>query len=202
MLKSPRSFGALALACIASFILPTRAPAALPDGFDLELYAIHIFQNDQLLLEMFQANLAEIGVNLEVQVMDANAFLSQHLAGDPQAAFPGYIGNVASDYPDAYELLALIYGKRSQPPAVCCNYEFYENPQMEEILTRVEEALDPDERQAALQEGFDLAFADAAVIWIHYFNQLIGMRDSVQGWEYNAMFGANYAPFEKMSLAG
>jgi hypothetical protein len=28
------------------------------------------------------------------------------------------------------------------------------------------------------------------------------MRDSVQGWEYNAMFGANFAPFEKMSLAG
>jgi peptide/nickel transport system substrate-binding protein len=178
------------------------AEAGYPDGFDLQLYAIHIFQNDQLLLEMYQANLAEIGVNLEVQVMDANAFLSQHLAGDPQAAFPGYIGNVASDYPDAYELLALIYGKRSQPPAVCCNYEFYENPQMEEILTRVEEALDPEERQAALQEGFDLAFADAAVIWIHYFNQLIGMRDSVQGWEYNAMFGANYAPFEKMSLTG
>jgi ABC-type transport system substrate-binding protein len=98
-------------------------------------------------------------------------------------------------------LLALVYAKRSQPPAFCCNLEFYENPQMEEIISRVEAALDPAERQAALQEGFDLAFAEAGVVWVHNFKQLVGMRANIQGYEYNFMYGANYAPFAQMSLA-
>jgi peptide/nickel transport system substrate-binding protein len=177
------------------------AEAGHGEGLDIELYALHLFQNDQLLLEMFQADLATIGVNLEVKTMDANAFIGQQTAGDPQQAYPGFISNVGGDYPDAYELLALVYAKRSQPPAFCCNLEFYENPQMEEIISRVEAALDPAERQAALQEGFDLAFAEAGVVWVHNFKQLVGMRANIQGYEYNFMYGANYAPFAQMSLA-
>jgi ABC-type transport system substrate-binding protein len=98
-------------------------------------------------------------------------------------------------------MLALVYAQNNQPPALCCNSEFYGNDAMEEILGRIEAALDPEERQAALQEGFNLAFQDAGVIWIHNFSQLVAMRSNVQGWEYNFMYGANYAPFEKMSLA-
>jgi peptide/nickel transport system substrate-binding protein len=170
------------------------------EGLDIELYALHIFPNDQLILELLQADLASIGVNLEVKTMDANAFLSKQTSGNLDDSFLGFIGNVGGDYPDAYELLALSYAKSNQPPSFCCNYGYYENEQMEEILTRIEGALDPEERQAALQEGYDLAFADAGVIWIHNFSQLIAMRSNVQGWEYNFMYGANFAPFEQMSL--
>jgi ABC-type transport system substrate-binding protein len=132
--------------------------------------------------------------------MDANAFLSKQTSDKPEDAFLGYISNIGGDYPDAYEMLALVYAKNNQPPSLCCNTEFYESKQMEEILTRIEGALDPDERQAALQEGYDLAFADVGVVWIHNFSQLIAMRSNVQGWEYNFMYGANFAPFEQMSL--
>jgi peptide/nickel transport system substrate-binding protein len=169
-------------------------------GLDIELYALHLFPNDQLILELLQADLASIGVNLEVKTMDANAFISKQTSGNPDDAYLGFISNVGGDYPDAYELLALVYGKNNQPPAFCCNLEFYESDQMEEILGRIEAALDPEERQAALQEGYDLAFADAGVIWIHNFSQLVAMRSNVQGWEYNFMYGANFAPFEQMSL--
>ena len=57
-----------------------------------------------------------------------------------------------------------------------------------------------------LPDGFktadlaDFAFEDEPVIWIHNFKQLIGLRDSVQNWEYNFMYGWNYAPFEQISL--
>jgi peptide/nickel transport system substrate-binding protein len=175
--------------------------AGLGDGFTFELYALHLFLNDQLLLEMFQADLAKIGVTLEVKVMESNAFLSQHLSGNIDDSFMGFIGNIGPDYPDAYEMLALCYAENSRPPAFCCNFEFYSSPKMEEILTRIEGALDPEERQAALQEGFDLAFEDQGMMWLFNFKQLIGMRSNVQGWEYSFLLGANYAPFEKMSLA-
>lgn len=177
------------------------AEAGFADGLDMELYALHLFPNDQLILEMFQADLASIGVNLEVKVMDANAFLSKHLSGNVDDSFMGYIGNIGPDYPDAYELLALVYGERSQPPAFCCNFEFYGSPEMEDILVRVESALDPDERLAAIQEGVNLAFDELGVMWLFSFKQLVAMRDSVKGWEYSFMLGSNYAPYEKMSLA-
>ena len=86
------------------------------DGLDIELYALHIFPNDQLILELLQADLASIGVNLEVKTMDANAFLSKHTSGNLDDAFLGFISNVGGDYPDAYELLALVYAKSNQPP--------------------------------------------------------------------------------------
>jgi peptide/nickel transport system substrate-binding protein len=176
------------------------AEAGHSQGLDLELYAIHVFPNDQLILELLQADLASIGVNLAVKSMDANAFLSKLTSGNPDDTFMGYISNIGGDYPDAYELLALVYAKDNQPPALCCNSEFYESDQMEQILTKIEGALDPTERQAALQEGYDLAFVDDGVIWIHNFSQIIAMRSNVKGWAYNFMYGANYAPFEQMSL--
>lgn len=175
--------------------------AGLADGFTMELYALHLFLNDQLLLEMYQSDLAKIGVQLDVKVMESNAFLSQHLSGNVDDSFMGFIGNVGPDFPDAYNMLAGVYGENSQPPAFCCNFEFYASPEMEDILLRIEAALDPEERQAAVQEGFDLAFAEVGVIWTFNFKQLIGMRSNVQGWEYSFLLGANYAPFEKMSLA-
>jgi peptide/nickel transport system substrate-binding protein len=175
--------------------------AGLGDGFTFELYALHLFLNDQLLLEMYQADLAKIGVTLDVKVMDSNAFLGQHLSGNIDDSFMGFIGNIGPDFPDAYNMLAGVYAEDSQPPAFCCNFEFYSSPKMEEILVRIEGALDPEERQAAIQEGFDLAFEEVGVIWVFNFKQLIGMRSNVQGWEFNFLLGANYAPFEKMSLA-
>jgi peptide/nickel transport system substrate-binding protein len=177
------------------------AEAGFANGLELELYTIHVFPNDQLVLELLQADLASIGVTLSVKSMDANAFLSKQASGNIDDSFQGYISNIGGDYPDAYELLALVYGKNNQPPALCCNTEFYESEAMEKILARVEGALDPTERQAALQDGYNLAFTDEGVIWIHNFSQLVAMRSNVKGWEYNFMYGANYAPFETMSLA-
>ena len=85
--------------------------------------------------------------------------------------------------------------------ANCCNWSFYENSELEEILARIQATLDPDERAAVLREGIDLVFADAALIWVYNVYQLVGMRSNVKGWEYNFMFGSNYAPFARMSLA-
>jgi peptide/nickel transport system substrate-binding protein len=166
-----------------------------------DLYALSIFPNDQLILELLQADLQSIGVTMNVKTMDANAFLSQQNSGDIDKSFQGYLSNIGGDYPDAYELLALVYAENNQPPAFCCNSEFYGSDPMEQILTKVENALDPTERQAALQSGYDLAFTDLGVVWIHNFSQLVAMRSNVQGWDYNFMYGANYAPFEKMSLS-
>jgi peptide/nickel transport system substrate-binding protein len=167
----------------------------------IEFYSLGIFPNDQLVLELLQADLASIGITLDVKTMDANAFITQLTGSDGKNSYQGYISNIGGDYPDAYEMMALVYAQNNQPPALCCNSEFYGADGMETILGKIESALDPTERQAALQEGYNLAFQDEGVVWIHNFSQLVAMRSNVQGWEYNFMYGANYAPIEKMSLS-
>jgi ABC-type transport system substrate-binding protein len=107
---------------------------------------------------------------------------------------------MGSDYPDAYQLLALTYGSRSLPPASCCNFSYYENPEMDELITTVETTLDPEVRQAALQKGFDLAFEDASMIWLHVLADRAAMKDTVHGWEYNYVNGTAYVPLQKMSI--
>jgi ABC-type transport system substrate-binding protein len=71
---------------------------------------------------------------------------------------------------------------------------------MDDLIAKIEVALDPTARQAALQASYDFAFEEASVLWIHNFKQITGTRDTLKGWEYNFMYGWNYAPFEQMSM--
>jgi len=174
--------------------------AGYPDGLDIEIAVSQADELGSLTLQMYQADLASIGVNLTITTMDGNAMFSEHLNGGPAQALPAIFSFMAADYPDAYQLLAIAYGSSSLPPAGCCNFAYYTNPEMDAIITRVETTLDPDERQAALQEGFDLAFADEPLIWLHVFADRAAMKDTVSGWEFNYVNGMAYAPFAKMSL--
>jgi peptide/nickel transport system substrate-binding protein len=176
------------------------AEAGYPDGLDI---TIAVDQGDEpanLTLQLYQADLATIGVNLTIQPMDGAAMFAQHENGDPAQALPAMFSYMGSDYPDSYQLLALTYGSRSLPPAGCCNYSYYSNPKMDEIIKRVETALDPEERQAALQEGFDLAYEEESMIWLHVFADRAAMKDTVHGWEYNYVNGSGYAPYARMSI--
>jgi peptide/nickel transport system substrate-binding protein len=176
------------------------AEAGYPDGLDIEIAVDQGDEPASLTLQLYQADLAKIGVNLTITPMDANAMFAQHLNGDPAQALPAMFSYMGSDYPDAYQLLALTYGTRSLPPANCCNFSYYSNPKMDEIITRVETSLDPEERQAALQEGFDLAYEDESMIWLHIFADRAAMKDTVHGWEYNYVNGTAYVPYAKMSI--
>jgi ABC-type transport system substrate-binding protein len=176
------------------------AEAGYPDGLDI---TIAVDQGDEpanLTLQLYQADLATIGVNLTIQPMDGAAMFAQHENGDPAQALPAMFSYMGSDYPDSYQLLALTYGSRSLPPAGCCNYSYYSNPKMDEIIKRVETALDPEERQAALQEGFDLAYEEESMIWLHVFADRAAMKDTIHGWEYNYVNGSGYAPYARMSI--
>jgi peptide/nickel transport system substrate-binding protein len=176
------------------------AEAGYPDGLDIEIAVDQGDEPGSLTLQMYQADLASIGVNLTITPMDGNAMFAQHLNGDPAQALPAMFSYMGSDYPDAYQLLALTYGSRSLPPASCCNFSYYENPEMDELITTVETTLDPEVRQAALQKGFDLAFEDASMIWLHVLADRAAMKDTVHGWEYNYVNGTAYVPLQKMSI--
>lgn len=176
------------------------AEAGYPDGMDMEIAVSQEWEPANLSLQVLQADLATIGVNLTITPIEQNALYAQHLNGDPAQALPAIFSFLGSDYPDSYQLLALAYGSRSLPPATCCNFSYYNNPKMDEIITRVETTLDPEERQAALQEGFDLAYEDEPYVWLHSVADRAGMKDTVEGWEFNYINGSAYIPLERMSL--
>jgi peptide/nickel transport system substrate-binding protein len=176
------------------------AEAGYPDGLDIEIAVAQDYAEGSLALQVLQADLATIGVNLTILPQEGNAMFTQHVNGDPTQAQPAMFSWMAADYPDSYQLLALAYGTRSLPPSFCCNYGYYSNPKMDEIIARVEATLDPEERQAALQEGFDLAFEEEPLIWLHSLAERGAMKDTVQGWDFNYINGTAYAPLERMSL--
>jgi peptide/nickel transport system substrate-binding protein len=176
------------------------AEAGYPDGLDIEIAVDQGDEPGSLTLQLYQADLASIGVNLTITPMDGNAMFAQHLNGDPAQALPAMFTYMGSDYPDSYQLLALTYGSRSLPPAGCCNFSYYSDPEMDEIITLVETSLDPEERQAALQEGFDKAFDAASMIWLHVLADRAAMKDTVHGWEFNYVNGSTYVPLQKMSI--
>jgi peptide/nickel transport system substrate-binding protein len=177
------------------------AEAGYPDGLDIEIAVAQEDELGSLTLQLYQADLATIGVNLTITPIEGNAMFAEHLNGDPAQAQPAMFSFMGSDYPDSYQLLALTYGSRSLPPAGCCNFAYYNNPEMDEIITTVETTLDPEERQAALQKGFDLAYTDEPMIWLHVMADFAAMKDSVQGWEFNYVNGSAYVPLERMSLS-
>ena len=170
------------------------AEAGYPDGLDMEIAVSQEWEPANLSLQVLQADLASIGVNLTITPIESNALYAQHLNGDPAEALPAIFSFLGSDYPDAYQLLALAYGSRSLPPASCCNFAYYNNPEMDEIITRVETTLDPEERQAALQEGFDLAYEEEPFVWVHSMAERTAMKDTVEGWETAPAIGVAVDP--------
>lgn len=150
------------------------AEAGYPDGFKISLWT-----NDNPLrmqiAEMFQANLAEVGIDVDVQILPWATYLEDTALGKHDMFILGWV-TVTADAD--YGLYALFHSSMHGDPG---NRSFYTNSRVDELLDAGRREIDPEKRMALYHEAQELIVEDAPWVFLIATSAVNGWRDYVEG---------------------
>lgn len=177
--------------------------AGYENGLELTANRMNLWSNDAAVLEFWRADLKKIGVTLLIQELDgatwSNIWFNECAAAASPEIGPISAMSVGGDYPSAWEVLAQVFpvprlgGGR-------CSAVYRDNPVINDTILKISQTTSSAERAAYFQILYDAIAEDASAIWVGQGQDLIAMRDVVQGYEYSFSKGGNYLPLQKMSL--
>lgn len=149
------------------------ADAGYPDGEGLP--AITYSTNDsgyhKVVAEYLQQAWAEIGITLEVEIVEWASFTPMRRNGEYDIARNGWVG----DYSDPSNMLDLFYSTNGN------NDGKYNNPEFDAAMELSRTTLDAAERSAALHQAEDIMMADAACIPLAYYNDFWLQSEKITG---------------------
>jgi peptide/nickel transport system substrate-binding protein len=168
------------------------AEAGYPDGgFDLDLMWLEGFPDYPRIAEMYQADLAKLGINLTIH-------------GDPAATF---LDRIAS--PDTTPDLVL----RPRAPATITwlwiegwtkvrfppdglNEGYYTNDQFEELYKSATTEMDNAKRAEMIRQAAAIASDEVPVIWIAAVNDVLCFTDTLSGQVHSPWYMYVYWPYD------
>lgn len=118
-----------------------------------------------------QAQLAEIGINVEINVMESGAFLDAAADGE----LPLFMLGWGADYPDATNFLDYHFGAGSSP-------SFGDQyPEIVDALTRAAQLADPDARYPIYVEANELLRDLVPMVPIAHGGSAVAFRAAIEG---------------------
>lgn len=150
------------------------AEAGYPDGFSTTIWTN---ENDLRIqvAELFQADLAAIGIDVSIQILPWATYLQDTGEGKHDMFILGW-GTVTGDAD--YGLYALFHSSQFGASG---NRTFWGNDRVDELLDLGRVTIDEEARAAAYHEAQELIVADAP--WVFLFSQAYanGLRQNVEG---------------------
>ena len=147
--------------------------AGYPNGEGLPV--LHYITNDagyhKVIAEYLQQAWKEIGVTLEVEIVEWSSFTPMRRQGDFEIARNGWVG----DYSDPSNQLELLYSTNGN------NDGKYSSEAFDAAIDLSRETVDPEERSAALHEAEDIMMADSACCPLAYYNDFWLQSSKITG---------------------
>src|ERR687886_119795 len=165
---------------------PTKAKQLLKDagyanGFDVELWH---GQDETFarVAQSIQAYLGAVGVRVKIVQRDNSSAREAARKGQTDMILKDWY----ADYPDAENFLyPLLHGANR---GVGGNVSFYQNPTFDRLVSQARIEQD-DARRADLYKRADsLAFADAPMIYLMFYNELYAVQPWIKGFEVPTIF--------------
>ena len=159
------------------------ADAGYPDGagFPSITYSTNDIGYHKVVAEYLQQAWAEIGVELQVDIVEWASFTPMRRNGDYDASRNGWVG----DYSDPSNMLDLLYSSNGN------NDGKFNNAEYDAAMNTSRTTLDAAERSAALHKAEDILMNEAACIPVAYYNdfwlqssKITGMWHSAYGYWY------------------
>lgn len=154
------------------------AEAGYPEGFKTEIWV-----NDNPVRRdiavILQDQFKQIGVEMEIKILEWGAYLDGTGRGDHQMFVLGW-GTVTAD-PD-YGMNNLV-NTAAQGPAG--NRSFYSNPKVDELLKEARAELDLDKRAALYEEIQVILQEDLPMFYLIYPKKNVATQKYVQGFKFN-----------------
>ncbi|RNF38176.1 ABC transporter substrate-binding protein [Planococcus salinus] len=152
------------------------AEAGLPDGFDMELYAMPVprpyMPDGQKVAEAIQSNLADIGVNAEIVSFEWATYLEKAANGEADAFLLGWTG----DNGDADNFLYVLL---DQDNIGSNNYTYYENQALHDLLIAAQTEVDEDVRNDLYMQAQEIIHEDAPWVPLAHSTPLLAGGSNV-----------------------
>ncbi len=152
--------------------------AGYPDGLPEPVTLWVRGEGDVRLAELFQQELKEIGIELELKVVTFATYLRE--TGRPrvaQAAVTGW----HQDFPDPSNFMDILFHSRSIHPQNSENRSFYRNPELDAILDEARPETDRDKRLALYAKANAILARDAPWAFISYPVDMFVWQPYVKG---------------------
>jgi peptide/nickel transport system substrate-binding protein len=154
------------------------AEAGYEDGFETTIWT-----NDNRermdMAELVQAQLAVIGVDVEIEVLEWGAFLDNTAQGEHDMFILGWV-TVTGDAD--YGMHALFH---SDHHGEAGNRSFIANDELDNLLDQAREETDESTREGLYKEAMEILVDEAPMLYLYHQTYLVGVRDEVQGfWKH------------------
>ena len=134
------------------------AEAGLPDGFEMELYAMPVprpyMPDGQKVAEAIQKNLADVGVTAEIVSFEWATYLEKAANGEADAFLLGWTG----DNGDADNFLYVLL---DQDNIGSNNYTYYENQELHDLFIQAQTEVDEEVRNDLYKQAQEIIHEDA-----------------------------------------
>ena len=168
------------------------AEAGYPDGgFDLDLMWLAVFPEFPQIAELFQSDLAKLGINLTIHGEQPATFLDKIASPDttPDLVLrPRAPSNLSWSY-------LMDWTPAGFPPA-SLNEGYYDSPDFTALVEGAKSELDPAKRDEMIRQAVEIMHDDAAGIWIAAINDVICFTDTLSGIEHEPHYLYVYWPHE------
>ncbi|SMC43789.1 ABC transporter substrate-binding protein [Moheibacter sediminis] len=129
--------------------------------------------------EYMQAQLAKVGLNIEVNVVPGPTMRD----GKATGKFSFFRANWGADYPDAENFLSLYYSKNFAPEGP--NYSHYKNEKFDELYLKSFQINDEKQREKIYRQMDSLMMQSAPIVPLFYDQTSIFLRKNVKGFSMN-----------------
>ncbi len=141
------------------------------EGFPAFNYSINPAGYHQVVAEYLQQAWAELGVTVNVEVVEWSSFTPMRRAGDYQSSRDGWVG----DYSDPSNMLGIMVSTNGN------NNAKYNNPKFDAAMADAQALTDPAQRSAALHRAEDILMEDAGILPIAYYNDFWLQSEKITG---------------------
>jgi ABC-type transport system substrate-binding protein len=157
------------------------AAAGFPNGIDIELWTSTnpIYR---LMAETIQAYLNASGIRTKIVQRESAAARGAARKGQTDL----FLKDWYADYPDAENFLYPLL--HSGNAGVGGNVSFYSNARFDQIVTASRRELDEAKRNALYREADSLAFQDAPMVFLYFYNELYAVQPWVKGFQPPVIF--------------
>jgi len=150
-------------------------------------------QTDAAMAQLFQANLAQIGIRLEIQQVERAALLELAYGDTPPEQRPHFMsGGWWPDYNDSWNQIYPNYHSDSVG-SKGSNAMFYRNPEVDRLMNQLEDAATEDEiRRLTGQIVKILTWDDPAAIFYAQIKKAMVLQKDIRGYVPNPIYINSY----------
>jgi len=157
------------------------AAAGHANGIDVDLWTSQTAPAPRI-AEAIQGYLAEAGIRAKIVQRDASSVREAARKGETDLVLKDWF----ADYPDAENFLYPLL--RSANAGVGGNVSFYSNARFDSLVTAARRELLDATRTALYRSADSLAFADAPMLYMYFYNELYAVQPWIQGFRVPQIF--------------